>query len=276
LSETGAAADGATGSLRKRLSQALRYALYLARMHWPPGRLGKLRNSKAGRRIFLLGSGPSLGKLDLGLLAGEEVCVVNMGLRALDEGLPNVEIHIATDKNRYLRFADDMEAYAARHAIPLRFLGIWVKSNWLQRKDKAATPYFMVVGREPYETIGFRRSPSLGYGSCGTVLVIALQILHFLGYREVYVAGVDLDYSGEQPYFYALKDKDVVHENDSKVQHRRPLMDSANAEFEIARRAYEADGRVLANVGIGGNLIALPRLDLAVVVGAGRATGTGS
>jgi hypothetical protein len=260
---------GTAPSLRKRLSQALRYALYVLRSNWPPGHVSRLHNSKAGKRVFLLASGPSLAQMNLAHLKGEDVCVVNMGIRALDGALPNAEIHIATDKNRYIRFADDMEAYAARYAIPLRFFGIWIKQDWFRRKDKASTPRFLVVGHQPYLTRGFCKSPVFGYGSSGTVLIFALQILYFLGYREVYVAGVDLDYSGEQPYFYALGDKDKVHEADGKVQARRPLMDSANAEFALARSVYEADGRKLVNVGMGGNLMALPREDFETVVGAG-------
>lgn len=259
---------GTTPGLRKRLSQALRYALYALRSNWPPGHLSGLGGTKAGKRVFLLASGPSLARMDLGLLKGEDVCVVNMGIRALDEGLPNAEIHVATDKNRYLRFADDMESAAARHAIPLRFFGIWIKREWYRRTDKAATPRFLLVGRKPYLERGFCKTPVFGYGSSGTVLIFALQLLYFLGYREVYVAGVDLDYSGEQPYFYALGDKDKIHEADHKVQARRPMMDSANAEFALARKAYEADGRRLVNVGLGGNLVALERADFETVVSA--------
>ena len=252
--------------LRKRFSRTVRYVVYVVRANWPLSSLVSLRNCKRGRRVFLLGSGPSLAKMDLKLLAGEDVCVVNMGVRALDAGLPNVEIHIATDKNRYVRFADDMERYATVHRIPLRFFGIWVKKLWYQRRSEASTPRFLVVGRKSFLQRGFKTTPLLGYGSSGTVLIFALQVLYYLGYREVYVAGVDLDYTQEQPYFYSLQDADKVHELDAKVQARRPLMDNANVEFEIARKTFEADDRKLVNIGIGGNLVVLPRSTLEAVI----------
>jgi len=248
-------------SLRKRLSRFTRHYRLMARTNWPLGRLSSLRDSKRGRRAFLLGNGPSLRDLDLGRLAGEDVCVVNMGVRALENGLPNVAIHVVIDKNRYLRFADEIEDFASRYGIPLRFFGIWVKSTWRRRRIRAQEPYYLFLERRRYLETGFREAPQRGYGNCGTVIITALQILYYLGYREVYVAGVDLNYSGEQTYFYDLGSADRVHEADPLVQQRRPLMNEADAEFALALAAYERDGRKLVNVGAGGKLAALPRED---------------
>lgn len=263
-------------SPRKRLSRDLRQWLHVARINWPPGRLSGLAGSKRGRRCFLLGSGPSLADVDLGRLKGEDVCVLNMGLKALDQGLPNAEIHIVVDKNRYLRFADDIEDAAIRHRVPLRFFGIWFKPEWQARERKGATPYFMFTRHAQFADFGFQRTPYRGFGACGTVATIALQLLFFLGYDEVYVLGIDLDYSGTQPYFYELSAKDRVHEADAKVIARRPLMDGANGEFQLARAAFEAAGRTLANASNSGNLVALERvpLDVALAGRLGAAAGT--
>jgi hypothetical protein len=254
-------ARGPISTLRKAFSRRMRYVWYLAKMNLALPRLLKLQGSKKGKRVFLLANGPSLAKLDLSHLKGEDVCVVNMGLRALDSILPHVTIHVATDKNRYVRFAEDIEDYALRYDIPLRFFGIWGRKTWKRLPKKGSVPYFMVVGHKSIFERGFKSAPYLGYGSCGTVMIIALQILYFLGYDEVYVAGVDLDYGGEQPYFYAMTGKDNVHEADQKVQARRPLMDNANEEFAFARVAFEQNGRLLANAGVGGNLNSLPRVE---------------
>lgn len=249
-------------SLRKRFSRGLRYGMLALTCLPQWGRLAKLQNSKKGKRCFLLANGPSLAELDLSHLAGEDVCVVNMGIRALDAGLPQVTIHVATDKNRYERFAPDMEAYAAKHTIPLRFFGIWGRKCWKNLPNKASSlPFFLLVGRKSLFERGFQTNPFKGYGSCGTVLIIALQMLFYLGYDEVYVAGVDLDYNTGQAYFYAMQEKDTIHEQEQKVQARRPLMNNANDEFAFARNAFEQAGRKLMNVGVGGHLHALPRKD---------------
>ncbi len=258
-------------ALRKDLSRRQRYVWYLAKQNLDYGRFRAIHNSKRGKRVFLIANGPSLAKLDLGLLAGEDVCVLNMGLRALDQGLPNVTIHISTDKNRYLRFAADMEDYARRYPIELRFFGIWGRKTWHRLPEKAPPkPFFLVVGHRPYVERGFKPTPYLGFGSSGTVMTTALQILFFLGYDAVYVAGVDLNYEGEQPYFYALTNKDKVHEADPKVQMRRPFTENANNEFAFALDYFQAAGRTLANAGVGGNLAALPRVDFASLFDSGR------
>jgi hypothetical protein len=249
-------------SLRKRCSRGLRYLLWLARINWPPRRLARLAGSKAGRDCVILGNGPSLAAYDLSRLAAYDICVVNMGVRALDCGLPHATIHVVVDKNRYVRFGDDMELYALEHPIPLRFFGVWFRKDWRARKDKAAEPYFIVHHHEHISRWGFRDSPYAGYGACSTVVCIALQMLYFLGYSNVYVLGVDLDYPSEKPYFYELGAKDAAHEDDLKVQTRRPLMDNANAEFALARAAFERAGRGLYNAAPGGNLVALERRPL--------------
>jgi hypothetical protein len=248
-----------TISPRKRLSRWLRQFMWLARVNWPPGRLAALKGSKAGKDCVLLGSGPSLAKFDLSRLTGHDVCVVNMGVRALDSGLPHAAIHVSVDKNRYRRFGEDMERYAAVHKIPLRFFGVWTKKEWSRRKEKASEPYFLMHSHEHISKWGFRATPYAGYGACGTVVIIALQVLYFMGYSNVYIIGVDLDYEGEQIYFYEAGQKDKIHENDPKVQRRRLAMEHANEEFAIARAAFEAGGRGLYNAGIGGNLTALER-----------------
>ncbi len=255
-------AGSAPVSGRKRISREFRRSQHVARINWPPGRLAALRGIKTGRRCFLLGSGPSLAEVDLARLAGEDVCVLNMGVKALDQGLPNVAIHVNIDKNRYLRFADEIESYSIAHSIPLRFLGVLVRNDWRARVDKGAEPYYIFMRHQPIAQTGFSATPHFGYGSCGTVATIALQLLYFLGYSEVHVLGIDLDYSGEQPYFYGMTAKDLVHEADAKVVARRPLMDGANAEFGLARAAFESAGRRLTNAGRGGNLVALERSSL--------------
>jgi hypothetical protein len=86
--------------------------------------------------------------------------------------------------------------------------------------------------------------------------------MHYMGFSEIYVLGVDLDYRSEGPYFYALGAKDRVHEQDPEVQKRRAAsMPNANEEFALALRAMQADGRKLMNAGVGGRLNALPRVN---------------
>lgn len=254
-------------SPRKALSRKLRYAVRLAQTmpDWP--KLKRLEGSKRGKRCFLLGSGPSLQNFDLSKLASEDVCVVNMGVRALDAGLPHATVHVLVDKNRHERFGEEIEDFALRHPIPLRFFGTHSRSIWHRLKKHSATPFFLMSRREHVSEWGFRPTPFMGYGSCGTVAVVALQVLYYLGYDEVYVLGVDLDYSGPQTYFYEMKDKDKVHEADDKTKVRRPAMNNSNAEFAYMRESFERGGRKLANAGVGGNLTSLDRVPFETLFG---------
>jgi hypothetical protein len=75
-------------------------------------------------------------------------------------------------------------------------------------------------------------------------------MMHYMGFSEIYVLGVDLDYQSEGPYFYALGAKD-----------RAASFPHADEEFALALGAMHADGRKLMNAGVGGRLNALPRVN---------------
>jgi hypothetical protein len=250
-------------SLRKRLSRRLRHVVRRVISHGEYQRLLTLKDRYRGQRCFLLANGPSLAEMDLSRLAHEPVCVVNMGIKALDQGLPQASFHLITDNNRYRRFAQECEDYAIRHGIGARFFPFACRDTWRGLARQANRPYYLLSNPARFVDRGMVSDPRDGYSGGATVLLSAVQLLYFLGFESVYVMGCDLDYGGSGKYFYQLDAKDEVHEADPKVMARRHEMVLANDQFRIARRFYEENGRQLANAGVGGNLTTLPRVDFA-------------
>lgn len=225
-------------------------------------RLASLKGRYNGQRVFLLGNAPSLAELDLARLSGDMVCVVNRGLRARDEGLlPRADIHLMSSKPGYLEFRDEVEAQCIRHAVPLRFYRHKLKRFWQELPDRGARPYFPLRRAGTMTTTGFQTDAPDGIGSDGTILLFAAQILYYLGFSKVYVIGCDLHYNPSNKYFYQMTDKDVAHEDDPETIAARVSLVRVNEQFKIARAAFEADGRLLANAGAGGNLETLERVD---------------
>src|SRR3954453_10643278 len=180
-----------------------------------------LKDRYIGQRCFLLGNGPSLSVMDLSPLAREEVCLVNMGIKALDAGLPRASFHMITDNNRYRRFAQECEVYARRYGIKARFYPFACRKTWAKLPDRADRPFFLLSNPAAFVDRGMVSDPRDGYSGGATVLLSALQLLFFLGFQEVYILGCDLDYDSGGKYFYALDAKDDLHEADPKVVARR-------------------------------------------------------
>jgi hypothetical protein len=243
---------------RFRVTQALFVREYL--------QLRMLKDKFRGRRGFIVANGPSLKSINLSLLKDEFVCILNNGGRAIGEMLPHANMHVATDNNKYRRFALEFENVALAHCIPYRLFNFKVRRVWKKLDRRSNRPYFIISHPRPLLEGGFARDPWDGYGDCATVVLWAVQIMYYMGFSEIYVLGVDLDYESQGPYFYPLGAKDRMHEQDSKVLERRAAsIPYADEEFSLARRIMEADGRKLMNAGVGGRLNTLPRVNFAAL-----------
>ena len=224
--------------------------------------LRALKDTYRGRRGFIVANGPSLKSINLSLLKNEFVCILNNGGQAIGGILPHADMHVVVDNNKYRRFAAELESVALTNSIPYRFFNFKVRKDWKRLAQRSARPYFIMGHPQSLMQKGFTRDPWDGYGECSTVALWAVQVMHYMGFSEIYVLGVDLDYESRGPYFYSLGAKDRVHEEDPKVKARRAAsIPHADEEFALALRAMQADGRKLMNAGVGGRLNALPRMD---------------
>jgi len=194
------AAKAARSHMRFRLTRALFSREYL--------RLCALKDTYRGRRGFIVANGPSLRSMDLSLLRNEFVCILNNGGHALGGMLPRADMHVATDNNKYRRFAAEFESVALTNSIPYRFFNFKVRKDWRRLDQRSKRPYFVMGSPLMLLDKGFTRDPRDGYGECSTVAPWAVQVMHYMGFSEIYVLGVDLDYESHGPYFYALGAKD--------------------------------------------------------------------
>lgn len=245
---------------RKDAARALRHRLAVWKSGVEYRRLRRLGGAYEGSRCFLLANGPSLARMDLGRLRSEHVFLVNAGVNALDQGLPRATFHMVTDNNRYRRFAQDFERIAIAHDIEHRFYPFRCRRIWADLPVKGRRPFFVLSNPQRFVDRGMVIDPRHGYSGGATVLISAAQLLLFLGFDEVYILGCDLDYGGTAKYFYALGARDEQHEADPSVIARRNDMVLANRQFEIVRDFYQAQGRVIRNAGLGGNLDSLERV----------------
>ncbi len=247
--------------MRRAISRTLRYRISTFTWLGEYRSFMQLKDRFRGKRCFLIANGPSLNGMDLGLLKNEHVCLVNMGTRLFEIGLPQATFHVAVDNNRYRRFATDFEEAAMGHDIPYRFYSWRCRRSWQRLPRKGRRPHFLLFHSRTIVETGCTYDPRWGYGGCASVVLFAAQLLVLLGFQEVIVIGCDLDYDGEAKYAYGMTAKDELHENDPNVIGRRWGINNVSDQFEIVRRFFEEHGRTIVNAGRGGNLHSLPRVE---------------
>jgi hypothetical protein len=242
---------------------SLRKALRAFRWRADFERLQQIRGIGSGRRAFLVGSGPSLRRMDLSPLASEFVCVSNMGVKGIGSLFPHADMHVVTDTNRYRRYAAEIEAIAFAHRIPYRFLSRRVRRLWQSLPERANEPFYLVPSVAKLSDGGELPPMSEGVVRAPSVLLTGAVLLEYLGFSPIHVIGCDLDYESGGVYFYELDRLDLVHERDPKVVSRRPGIGEADALFGVLAAAFARRGHAILNAGVGGNLHSLPRVDFA-------------
>ncbi|MGO4722595.1 MULTISPECIES: hypothetical protein [unclassified Inquilinus] len=218
-------------------------------------RIMRLKNRHAGERCFLLGNAPSLVQFDLSKLAGEQFFVVKKGYKALEHGLPSpIPYYVLSDLRGWDRIKADVST------LPV---GTYLVRDTIAAQPEFQPPADRVVTFPSYRgglrKQGFRHQPWHGLGNDSTVILFAAQIAHYLGFAEVYILGVDLDYSQATTYFYAAGQSETN-------QYARPEDEIYAREFGTLRQAFDADGRILRNVGRGGAVMGLERADYDAVL----------
>ena len=212
--------------------------------------LTKLYNQYAGRRLFLLGNGPSLAEMDLGRLTGE----VTLGTNRI-----------------YLHPTFRPTLYACVNELVLRQCHEQIEAldmprfvSWPGRRLVPGAVPLRCHRREP---LGFSDDPRQGVWIGGTVTYFALQIAFFLGFQEVVLLGIDhrFETQGEPNAEVTSEGDDPNHFVPGYFGKgfRWQLPDLAMSEraYRLADERFRAAGRRIVNATPGTALEVFPRID---------------
>lgn len=237
-------------------------------------RLNELQGRFAGERIFVLGSGPSLNKTPLEKLENEHVFAVNRIGLLLERVSWQPMFYTAFDT----RVVPDNAAEISELDIPYKFFS----PRYRNLLGEAENHYFHSVSAN-YNGFGHSFTDNAaycGFGGGGTISVIAIQLAYFLGFREIYLLGMDASYTVlptvEQSGDYQLggdvkmlltstADDDPNH-FDPRYYGRGKKWHNPNVEemkigFGRSARYISSMGGKLRNATIGGALEEVERVD---------------
>lgn len=176
-----------------------------------------LKNKYKGKRCFIIGGSPSLEQLDLTKLTDEITFSVNRGYKMVDKGLKHTKYHIMADIHS---FQDDNIA----SEIPNDFSDEFLIYGGIDFPDeRLKTTYFDFVAHADYIFQDDLQKPLL---TRGTVIIFALQIAYYMGFSDIYLIGVDLDFSKIKGHAYKETVGEIERQSGESVKMQDIMLNS--------------------------------------------------
>ncbi|MBP0623914.1 hypothetical protein [Cupriavidus consociatus] len=182
-------------------------------------RVSTLRGASKGRRAFILGNGPSVNREDLSCLANEMTIGMNAST-LLEQRFAFVQNYYVVSDRRFLLHPTKREWGTTQlHSETVRV----IRRDLRDVDDpslESRTKYVRALKRD-----GYSRDLAAGYHFGCTTTMLAIQLAGYLGCKEIYLLGVDLRYSPQQPRFYS-EDEPQLEDSFTSVQ----IWNIANAQ----------------------------------------------
>lgn len=237
------------------------------------------KNIHNGKRCIIIGTGPSLNKMNWDILRGEILFGCNTLFRGFEKYGISCEYYGIADGPFLTRHLEVLQietvlfmpntVYNYCFGNPNRFE--WRSSHPLEqnnrdRKSLERIPKDikfrddLIVLRSLGVNKGYSSNMEEGMACGGTVIFdINLQVAHYMGFKEVLLIGCDCDYT-KSPHFDGAPPDRVLQMTAGKPQ----LTFEA---YKNAKRAYEKDNRRIYNCTPGGKLEIFERRKLEDVLG---------
>ena len=231
---------------------------------------GSIKNTYRGKRVFLIGNGPSLNKTPLHLLKNEYTFCMNRFNLMFDRLNWRPEFYGISDDVVILDMINELDEI--RENVKNIFLPDIHPSAPININYKKIVQNHENIYWFHPDKIGFyAKLPALGINK--TVTNVAIQILVYLGFEEIYLIGVDLDYKDHK----SAKDLDNRHlksNSDDDPNHfdpryfgsgrkyHIPRMEETLEKFKEAKIFCEQHNVKIYNSTVGGKLEIFPRVNL--------------
>jgi hypothetical protein len=241
------------------------YAYYCATRR-SSDEIREFRDLHRGQRCFILGGGPSLKDLDPSFMKDEFTFGVN-GVFLIYDWLGFEPTYYAVED--FLVYEDRFHDIKSRVNRSTCLFPAQFDCHGFRRPNH----HYYNALYEFGETANWPRfsfDPSRWAWIGGTVTYVCMQLAYYMGFEEVYLVGMDHDYS--KPSHVVTEGNDwTSHGDDPNHFHpdyfgdgyrwHDPQTDRMERAYEAARRSFEAGGRKIFNATVGGKLEVFERAD---------------
>ncbi|MFQ5715837.1 MAG: hypothetical protein ACE5GQ_01910 [Nitrospinales bacterium] len=166
-------------------------------------KIGDFKNLHRGKRLFILASGPSLSTLDLSPLKRRMVMGLNRSFLAYPDG----RYHCVMDHRLFELFPSQLRQTRCLFTLENRPWGIPIK----------------LLGAEKF-SLDLEQGIYSGY----TVSYLALQVAHYMGFKEIFFLGLDLKLDRGRTHFFGYDFRSSSHEKTEFPRMRKMLAHGAH------------------------------------------------
>lgn len=219
-------------------------------------RLKEFENLHHGKRCFIMGNGPSLRNTDLSKLKNEITFGMNRIFLAFPEMGFSTSYFVAVNDLVIEQSAQDIQELN----IP-RFVSWRGGKKWLKPEEELYFLYSTYSGPKFAKDIRNRLWES------ATVTYVALQIAYYMGFDEVVLIGVDHNFAtkGKPNTTITSQGDDPNHFHPGYFgkgfRWQLPDLEMSEMGYQMAKEAFEADGRKILDATVGGKLTVFDKVD---------------
>lgn len=228
------------------------------------------RDIHLGERCFIVGTGPSLTASDLDMLKGEISFGVNNIVRAYESTEWRPDYYAIFDNTIFRLLAEAGNSsveYKGIFSPNDRSPKIEIEGVVDLPVDYSCTYCINTIWNRLFprifERAAFSKDISNIIYSGTTVVYTCMQIAKYMGFKEIYLLGVDCNYSDTQKHAaIAMDDTELMYEDSEWMRAERNML----CQFETLAKKIEGTDIKIYNATRGGKLDCFPRVKLEDVV----------
>ena len=224
-------------------------------------RTSNFKDIHEGIPAWIIGNGPSLRRMDLGLLKHE----ITFGMNSIFLGfdlLGFIPKYYTVEDNFV---AEDNSRQISQLAGTIKFIP--EDLSYCIKADEQTCWVNFVRNYQPYPQFSSNCSEIIYWGS--TVTYLAIQLAYFMGCDPLYLVGVDFDYivpklrpwTGRNYLPGGRCEPFSSRIFRSRKRWHHPRLDRVKPSYKEARRFLETKGRRIFNATVGGKLEVFDRLN---------------
>ena len=214
-------------------------------------RLVRFKNIHDNEGCFIIGNGPSLNKMDLSLLRDYNTFGLNKIYLMFDKVDLNLSYHVAVNPLVIEQSITEFEKLRCPSFLAYR------TAHKLARNS--GNLYYLATDSQFPVRFSFYPDISQPFTEGYTVTYVALQIAFYMGFKNVFLIGVDHNFKavGKPNEKQLLTGEDQNHFDPryfSNKQWHLPDLEASELSYHLAQFFYNRNGRQIYDATVDGNL----------------------
>jgi hypothetical protein len=229
-------------------------------------KFNKIKDSHIGERCFIIGNGPSLRMDDLDKLKNEFCFGANQIFFSFDKTEWRPKAYVTVNADSFNAYREEIDKIDCEYKF--------IDSKALDYQVEIKDAIYLSHGKYDKNDDLFSTDIEKYYYNGGTVTYTAMQIAVYMGFKEIFLLGVDNNYAiekkkdgkqemtGVQNHFY----KNETDEKKKSDLYKIVDVDYLNSSFLIAKEFAANNDIKIINLTRGGKLEVFARKDLEEIV----------